>query len=68
VECRWITSEEIKCYDPNIHWNPCLYVENLLSEIKQSITYKIDSENSQNLAITQTMKIKGVINSKKYNN
>jgi hypothetical protein len=39
-----------------------------LSEIKQSITYKIDSENSQNLAITQTMKIKGVINSKKYNN
>ena len=60
VECRWITNEEIKNYDPTIHWNPSLYVENLLTEIKQTIYYKIEPEKSENKIITQYMKIKGV--------
>ena len=63
VECQWITNENIINYDPKVNWNPCLYVENLLTETKQTIEYKV-SENADypgSKVITEYRKIKGVI-------
>ena len=62
VECRWISDEKISTYDVNKHWNPCLYVENLLTETKQVIEYKVsvDSNYPERVIITEYRKIKGV--------
>jgi len=41
IEAKWITKEVIEVYNPEQHWNPQLYIENLLQESKQEIKYKL---------------------------
>ena len=60
IEASWLTDEKIINYDPKIHWNPMLYVENLLTETKQTVDYTVDVEENGNVLITESRKIKGI--------
>jgi hypothetical protein len=63
IECQWKTNEKLSSYDPKIHWNPSLYVENLLTETKQTIDYKIsdNTDDPESKIVTEYRKIKGVM-------
>lgn len=40
IQSKWDESNlEITKYDPLVHWNPKLYVDNILTEMKQSVEY-----------------------------
>lgn len=49
IEARWLyndpnnppDSPSILHYDPSINWNPQLYVENALSDVKETISYRV---------------------------
>lgn len=41
IEAIWAINRPIKAYDPNVEWNPKLYIENLLLDPKEEITYEI---------------------------
>ena len=43
IESKWIEKEfiEIGSFDPKIHWNPKLFIENTLVEPKEKIKYNI---------------------------
>ena len=60
IEANWIINENIVNYDSSIHWNPMLYVENLITEIKQTIDYGLSYDEYNNLIITEYIKLKGV--------
>jgi hypothetical protein len=61
IESKWIDNTDIKKYDPNVDWNPHLFIENLISTIKETITYNLRRENGYNI-ITETRKTKGKYN------
>jgi hypothetical protein len=58
IESKWIDNTDIKKYDPNIDWNPHLFIENLIATTKETIAYSLRRENGYNI-ITETRKIKG---------
>ena len=60
IEARWISSEYITDYDVKTHWNPMLYIENILTESKQTIDYCISADENSNQVITEFRVIKGV--------
>lgn len=58
IESKWIDDKDIKKYDPNIDWNPKLFIENLIGTTKEAITYNLRRENGYNI-ITEIRKTKG---------
>ena len=62
VKSKWFETDrtiEIKNYDPNIHWNPNLYIQNVLSDSKETVKYKIkSSENGVLITEYKTIKAK----------
>lgn len=66
IESSWTETEEINSYDPKVHWNPFLFVDNLINESRQHIHYNIEvDESSHTRTITEVRNIKGK-NSLKY--
>ena len=57
IESKWKTSESIDKYDPKVHWNPELYIENALN-VNQSCTYVVTNEDDL-LCVTEIRKAKG---------
>ena len=41
IESKWITKDIIDVYNPEQHWNPQLYIENILQESTEKIKYKL---------------------------
>lgn len=59
IESRWIdTTNSVTKYDPNADWNPQLYIENLLTKSKETITYIVNKENGTNV-ITEIRQAQG---------
>lgn len=53
VQSKWIEKNlSIRKYDPNVHWNPKLYVDNILNELKLTIDYSIE-RNHDHLVIIE---------------
>lgn len=62
IEAKWREFTIIDKYDPEVHWNPRLYVENSLQEIKDQIKYSIERDEKTNTSIiTQRRNLKGII-------
>ena len=59
IEAYWIANENIEKYDPAVHWNPLLYIENLVTESMHTIEYKMSYNENNQLIITEHRKIKG---------
>lgn len=57
IESKWSTTETFSKYDPNIHRNPHLYIDNAL-EVKEEINYEIAEERGFKV-ITEIRYIKG---------
>lgn len=62
IQSKWNEYNlDIKKYDPKEHWNPQLYVENILNELRQSVEYSFHKENDH-LVITEDRILKGINN------
>lgn len=63
VKSKWLERAEsdIIDYDIKKHWNPKLYIQNILSDPKEKTTYEIE-KLSDCLRITENKIIKGIIN------
>ena len=60
IESKWRESQNMTEYDPNINWNPLLYIENSFKEPKQEIVYEITNFNDCSY-ITEVRRLKGMI-------
>jgi hypothetical protein len=60
IEAKWIEKTEITEYDPNVHWNPKIYVENTYQEPKEVVKYDLSRDVDNNLVITEIRHIKGM--------
>lgn len=63
IESRWITNEQLNGkYDPNLHWNPKIYIENAFQEPKEAIKYEVgkDSLNLNNYVVIEKRNVKGI--------
>jgi len=58
IQSEWIEKNDIKSYDPTLHWNPQLFIENQLSVTKETITYSVSNKAGFNW-ITETRQVKG---------
>ena len=60
ITASWIeiANLEMTRYDPEIDWNPQIYISNLISESKEKNNYEIEKQNNH-LKITETKSIKG---------
>lgn len=59
IELKWISVEKIENYDPLIHWNPQLYIENAQSILSEYIHHELQSEQNTHYVI-ESRKIKGL--------
>ena len=61
IETKWTdnSGEIITKYDPHTHWNPHLFLENLISTTKETISYSEVREHGLNV-ITEIRQINGV--------
>jgi hypothetical protein len=60
IESKWVENDiNIEQYDPKIHWNPQLFIENALQETKQTIDYEIDRQNDGTVWIIEKRNVKG---------
>ncbi len=61
IESKWIEDDNsIIAYDPKIHWNPQLYIENALQLTKENINYEIERQSDGILWVIEKRNVKGV--------
>ena len=58
IQTEWIDNSVITVYDPKVHWNPELLIENQLSVTNESITYDVSMKNGYTV-VTETRRVKG---------
>ena len=58
-EATWIEKQIITTYDPNIYWNPMIYIENLLIKRTSSVSYSLQHLD-ESTSITEIQNIKGI--------
>ena len=58
IESKWRDKLDIIEYDPDVNWNPRLFIENAINEIKENITYRVTKENGCSI-ITEVRRSKG---------
>ena len=60
IESRWHEKQQISEYDRKKHWNPELYIENILQETKEQIRYEISNDlRNGGVTITEIRTVKG---------
>ena len=60
IESTWKSDEvNIKEYDPEVDWNPNLFIYNVMKIKSENISYRIDQKNSSETYITEIRKVKG---------
>ena len=70
IQAKWRAAESeehiVNEYDPKVHWNPMLYIENAFSEPKESVRYEMTRDQAAGgaerglLTITEKRLVKGV--------
>ena len=61
IESKWSDFDtSIVEYDPQKHFNPKLYIHNVLSEPKEQVKYEIEKEFNS-IKITEIKTIKGIV-------
>jgi len=61
VQSKWKETDlTITKYDPKVNWNPQLYIDNILNELKQTVEYSIEKENGH-LMIVEDRILKGIL-------
>ena len=58
IKSRWQDEEEIDEYDKTKHWNPKLFIENALDNVREEITYSVTRSDGKS-TITETRISKG---------
>lgn len=58
IECEWIDNSVNENYDSNKNWNPKLYIENALSDCKETVSYTLERK-CQNVIIKESRHLKG---------
>jgi hypothetical protein len=58
IQTEWIDNSVTTVYDPKVHWNPELSIENQLSVTNETITYDVSIKNGHNV-VTETRRVKG---------
>jgi len=68
IKARWCEKSITTEYDPNVHWNPKLFIENALNEkFKEEITYETAQINDKVL-VTESRICKGTFWERMVNN
>ena len=63
IESSWEDENVIDRYNESTDWNPNLFIDNILSENRKTMKYKIERISERNTTkITQIQNIKGKIN------
>ncbi len=47
IRSKWYENEIITEYNPNLHWNPCIYIENAISNTNDEVKYKTSIMNEK---------------------
>ena len=58
MECTWLDKELSTDYNPKVHWNPELYIENAIN-LSEEIKYRVLKINNSSSEITEIRLIKG---------
>lgn len=58
IKSRWYDEDIIEEYDKDKHWNPKLFIENALYDVKQDISYSVSKINDKTI-VTETRIAKG---------
>lgn len=60
IEAKWVEPDTVlEKYDPDIHWNPKLYIENAIEEKYIETKYEIKNDSSNSCVITEIRHVKG---------
>lgn len=60
IESTWLSDDaNIKEYDPEVDWNPNLFIYNVIKIKEENISYKINRASSSKCYITEIRKVKG---------
>ncbi len=51
IRSKWYENEELEEYDPNKNWNPKLFIENALHDLKEEITYTITKLENKTMIV-----------------
>lgn len=58
VHAKWHDPERLSTYEPKVHWNPELVIENLIQVTDQEVTHR--TEDSNGTIVNERRKIRGV--------
>ena len=58
IRSRWYDDEIIDQYDKNKHWNPKLFIQNALHDLKEDISYQCTKMDNKTI-VTETRVSKG---------
>lgn len=62
IEAMWSSKEEINSeYDPSLHWNPKIHIENLFGNLEETIKYYV-KKTSDEIFVIEKRQIKGLVN------
>ena len=61
MEARWVERvDTFNSYDPAVHWNPQIYVENaVVNSIKETFAYETHKQPDGSIAVTEKRRLKG---------
>ena len=65
IKTKWYENGIIKNYDPEVQWNPKIYIENAIVDVNyfQDASYEV-AQDGDRTEITETRKCKGFIEKK----
>ncbi|CAF1361737.1 unnamed protein product [Rotaria magnacalcarata] len=64
IQARWyepsLKGTEMDCFDPNKFWNPLLYIDNSVGDLKNNVWHKVVYDGTDTPMIYEMRKVKGV--------
>lgn len=62
IRSSWIEfNDSLTEYNPDLNWNPKLYIENVFQEPKQDIRYEMSRDSDGHLIVTEYREAKGIL-------
>lgn len=58
-ECKWHDKDLVDKYDPDVNWNPHIYIENAIQLTKEDIKYSVYKPYDNMSIITESRHLKG---------
>jgi hypothetical protein len=59
IEAKWIDNLVTDKYDPKVHWNPEIFIENALNTT-QVVNYNLDKKHDGSVYVIECRNIKGI--------